>query len=71
MKNEFLDKRKDKNNGSKESKMLNMVLNEYSEHYNYKKPYGDIGYATPAKKYFNGLSVKIHNSFISLDPTLI
>ena len=45
----------------KESKRLNMELMEYSEHYNYERPHGGIGYATPAEKYFNGRNLKIHS----------
>ena len=44
-----------------ESKRLNMKLMEYSEHYNYERPHGGSGYATPAEKYFNGRTLKIHS----------
>ena len=45
----------------RESKRLNMGLMKYSEHYNYERPHGGIGYATPAEKYFNGRNLKIHS----------
>ena len=42
-----------------ERKRTGMSLDKYCEHYNYERPHGGIGYATPAEKYFNQRILKV------------